>query len=350
MIDKEILYVAGLLFSFLIFVVAVFLIITLITRFARPLIYLFSPLFFSLNIFLWFISNPLRYYWKDTKKGGSRGVWLFLSVTGIGFLWWCFIYFLSFPLRLVIAIYYDLILYLTVSISDNIDELLIPKLGKIKHKKGVSYIAYYLITIPFRLAKFAFSNLFYFLDSFLMLGISIVFPTYTMYHGTKFNEAATKISQSGTWRVGSGNHVGTGIYFGITERTAKHYAPSGEDMGIIISRVTLSFCKTISTMKKEHRDMVGNGEILAQQTKGIFRSIEHWRDGNSGWWEYCLLKPKQMGSLIKSWRLRPVAVTKNGKITRLYGGFSHYSLHIPSVIAGLFSWWFIYTLLELNYS
>ena len=295
------------------------------------------------------MSNPLRYYWKDTKKGGSRGVWLVLSATGIGFLWWFFIYVVSFPLRLVIAIYYDVILYLTVSISDNIDELLIPKLGKIKYKKGVSYIAYYLITTPFRLVKFALSNIFYFLDSFLMLGVSLAFPTYTMYHGTKFDEAATKISQSGKWFVGDGNYVGTGIYFGIAESTAKHYAPTGQDMGIIISRVTLTFCKTVSTMKKDHREMVGDGEVLAQQTKGIFRSIEHWREGSPGWWEYCILKPKLMRKFIKSWRLRPVAITKNGAITRLYGGFSHYSLHVPSVIAGLFSWWFIYTLLELNY-
>ena len=79
MIDKELFYVAGLLVSFLIFVVAVFLIITLITRFARPLVYFFSPLFFGLNIFLWYISNPLRNYWKDTKKGGSRGAWVVLS-------------------------------------------------------------------------------------------------------------------------------------------------------------------------------------------------------------------------------------------------------------------------------
>ena len=72
----------------------------------------------------------------------------------------------------------------------------------------------------------------------------------TMYHGTSFDEAATKISQSGKWYVGSGNYVGTGIYFGIAESTAKHYAPSGKDRGIIMSRVTLIFCKTVSTMKK----------------------------------------------------------------------------------------------------
>jgi len=68
MIDGDLLYVAGLLLTLLIFVIAVFLIITLITRCARPLVYFFSPLFFGLNIFLWYISNPLRNYWKDTKK------------------------------------------------------------------------------------------------------------------------------------------------------------------------------------------------------------------------------------------------------------------------------------------
>ena len=170
-----------------------------------------------------------------------------------------------------------------------------------------------------------------------MIGISILFPTYTMYHGTSFNTAGSKITQSGKWYVGSGNYVGTGIYFGINQKTANHYAPSDEDKAIIISRVTLILCKTIATMKKDHRDMVGDGESLANEIKGIYSSIEHWRSSFGGWWEYCVLQPNKMGKYIKSWRLRPVGITKNNKVIRLYGGFSHYCLHVPSIICLLYT-------------
>jgi len=338
-----------IMFTFLIIIIAI-VIYSLFVKTIRPLIYYFEPIFFQLNKLLWFISNPIRFLWKNPNKGISRSFWVFLTWTGIITSWWVLIYILTIPIRLILAIYYDVILYITVSLTDNIEELINPKIGIIKYKKGFDYIFTYLITIPYRLIKFLFRSSFYIVDSFLMLGISIVFPTYTMYHGTSFSNAGSKISQSGKWYVGTGNHVGTGIYFGIEESTARHYAPSGDDMGIVISRVTLIFCKTVATMRKDHREMVGNGEALSQHTKGFFRSIEHWRNGSLGWWEYCILKPQKIGQFIKSWRLRPVAITKNSNITRLYGGFSHYSWHIPSITMGVLSWFIIFNYFSFLYS
>jgi len=199
----------------------------------------------------------------------------------------------------------------------------------------------YVFTLPFRFIKMIFKSGLYVFDSILMFAVSVVFPTLTMFHGTSFRSAGTKVTQSGQWYVGAGNYAGTGIYFGIQTKTAHHYAPSGDDKSIILARVSLSFCKTIATLSKGKRELIGlgeSGEQLSQQVAGFYSSVEHWRD--MGWWEYCILKPGKRGEFISSWRIRPVALVRNDTVVRTYGGFSHYCLG-TGMIAGGVSWFAI---------
>ncbi len=129
------------------------------------------------------------------------------------------------------------------------------------------------------------------------------------------------------------------LYFGLSKKTAEHYAPAGQDKSIVIARVTLTFCKTIAALKQEERDLIGlgeKGEQLAKTVKGFYSSVEHWREG-CNWWEYCILKPGKMDQKISSWRIRAVALMNNKKIVRTYGGFSHYCMS-GGLIAGIFSW------------
>lgn len=290
----------------LISIISFIFIYSIIIKFIRPIVFFLAKPFFWTNKLVWIINNPLRFRWKNPEKGTSRGFFVVISLTGISILWWIFSYIITTPLRIILALYYDIILFLTVSITDNIEEFVNPKIGKLKYKKGIAYLFYYLITLPFRFIKFLFHSFFYLLDSFLMAGVSIVFPTLTMFHGTKFKEAGSKITQTGNWLVGTGDYTGTGIYFGIKEETAKHYAPTGPNSSIIIARVSLSLCKTIATLKKEERQLLGggeDGEQLAINVKGLYSSVEHWRTGffkGKGRWEYCLLKPKKMGQYINS--------------------------------------------------
>ncbi len=308
----------------------------LVIKFIRPLVFIFEKPFFFINLVVWFFSNPMRYFWKNREESFSRGVFVLITLTGISLVWWIVFYIISLPLRFLLALYYDVVLFLTTSIMDNIEEFVNPKIGKIKYKRGCQYILSYALTLPIRFIKFLFHSFFYLLDSFLMLGVSIVFPTLTLFHGTTFRKAGTKITQSGYWKVGTGNYAGTGVYFGIRQKTAKHYAPSGEDASIVMARVTLSFCKTIATLKKEERELVGSeGEELAKRVQGFYATTEHWR--NSGWWEYCLLQPNKMKEFIKSWRIRPVALINDGHIIRTYGGFSHYCKG-GGLVAGGLSW------------
>ncbi len=347
-------FVQGDIETLIVYFIAVMVIFfgySLFVTFARPLIYWFEILFFWLNRILWFLINPMRFLWKNPNRKSPRGLFMLTTLSGISLAWFVLIYIVTTPIRIILALYYDVLLFLTVSVTDNIEEFISPKIGAMKYKKGLSYGFFYILTLPWRFVRFLFKSVFYLLDSFLMFGVSVVFPTLTMLHGTGFREAGTKITQSGDWKVGGGNYAGTGIYFGIDGRTAKHYAPSGSNHSIIIARVTLTFCKTIATLPKEEREMIGlgqPGEELANRVKGFYRSVEHWRE--LGWWEYCLLQPGKMDSFINSWRLRPVALINDAKIVRTYGGFSHYCKHIPSLVAGGLSWYVIFLFIEATAS
>jgi len=333
----------------IIFIVVGYFITILITSLLRPLIFAFEPFFRFINYVQWFIRNPIRFFWKNKHAGGSRGVFLALTLTGITVVWWVISYFITLPLRIINSLYYDILLFSAVSFSDNIDEFLKPKRGKLAKRTGFNFFIFYILTFPFRFIKMVVKSGLYVTDSLLMFSASIVFPTLTMLHGTEFREAGTKITQSGDWKVGTGNYVGTGIYFGITKNTAKHYAPSNSDNSMILARVTLTFCKTIATLNESERDLVAigdRGEQLARKVKGLYASTEHWRE-DLKWWEYCILKPRKMDKLISTWRIRPIALIHNDKIVRTYGGFSHYTLG-TGLIAGVFSWGVIFfTLIKL---
>ncbi len=335
------------MFLIVLSIILVYLVLIILTGVLRQLVFFIEPIFRGLNYAQWIISNPIRVLWKTSYSNKPRGFFIALTYTGISTLWFIFSYIINTPIRVILSLYYDIILFSAVSFSDNIQEFLYPKRGKLGHIKGWSFFSLYIVSFPIRFVRMLVDTGLYVLDSILMCGVSIVFPSLVMLHGTKFREAGTKITQSGDWLVGHGNYAGTGIYFGLNKKTAEHYAPSDNEKSIIIARVTLTFCKTISTLKEEDRDLVGlgsGGDELARKVKGFYSSVEHWR--NLGWWEYCILQPGKKGDYVSSWRIRLVALINNDKIVRTYGGFSHYTLG-TGLIAGIVSWMVIFSFLVL---
>lgn len=320
-----------------------FFVCIFIAAFIRPLVFVFEPLFQFLNLVLWVLQNPLRWAQKDIKSGFSRGIFLTVTLTGLSLIWFVIIYIVTVPIRVILALYYDVILYISVSLADSLQELVHPKTKGFRNMRGFKYLFRYTWTLPIRFFQFILNGGAYILDSFLMLGVSIAFPTLTMKHGTKFEEAGSKIAQSKKWLVGEGNYAGTGIYFGLNNKTAKHYAPKSSDSGIVMVRVTLSFCKNLSALSKAKRQvgLGSTGEQLTEDVSTLYQTVEHYRVDH-GWWEYCLLRKGQMKEYTSSWRIRPVAIMREGKITRLYGGFGHYSTG-GGLIAGAISWaWLVY--------
>jgi hypothetical protein len=322
------------------------IIVLLITTFTlRKLIWLFRFPFYFLNYLQWFLYNPLRFLLKNPNSELGRRLFIFLNTFFIAPIYWLIIHFFLTPVRVVNSLYFDVLVYWSVMLDDTLREVFMPKLGKYRHERGFKYCVHWLFALPFRLLKFLARSFFTVFDSVLMLGISIVLPTLTMYHGTKFNSALTKIVQDGRWLVGGGDHAGSGIYFAISRQVARHYSPSGEDKGILILRITPTFTRNQVTLKKEFRELVGtDGRELSQKLSFPFYTIEHWRTDMNGWWEYCLVQPNKAGQYIKTWRIRPIAVLKDEdhKITRVWGGMRHYCLSFSNCAVGVICWGIIF--------
>ena len=318
--------------------IAVF-IITLITYANKNIVWSMRHIFLGSNYIQWDLYNPLRFVFKNSKSEVSRKTYIALMVTFITPIYWLVIHILMTPLRVINAIYFDILLFLSVSLDDALLEVFDPKKGKYRKIKGTKYILSWIIGLPFRFSKLILKIIIMTFDVFIMLGTSLLLPVLTMYHGTDFEGKATNILQTGLWKVGEGDYAGSGIYFGINREVAEHYASHGKQSTIIVARVIATFTRNQSTLKKDTRNLVGkDGKRLSKDLGKPWATIEHWRTDRGGWWEYCLVQPGRARQLVKSWRIRPVAVTKEGQLARVWGGFSHYSFDPKSIAIGVVSW------------
>lgn len=330
----------------LLFAISILLSVSLLlatTFILRKIIWLFNPIFVFLNYIQWVFYNPLRFFFKSTSSEIGRRVHLFFMTTLISPIYWFLIHISMTPFRIINSVYYDILLYWSVMLDDTISEVFNPKLGKYRSQKGFIYIAHWIYAFPWRVIIFIIKCPLVIIDSILMFGISSLLPTLTMYHGTEFSGGATNIAQSGKWKVGSGDHAGSGIYFAIDRKVAEHYARSraknDANRGVLITRVTTTFTKNHATLKKETRQLIGkDGVSLSKKVGFLWSSIEHWRSDLDGWWEYCLVQPGKAGNYINSWRIRPIAVIQNNQTTRIWGGLSHYSTDFQNVFIGVISW------------
>ena len=314
----------------------------------KEVIYIFNPIFFLLNRIQWILYNPLRLLWKNPNSEFSNKSFNLLFYTGIIPIYWIIIHIVSTPLRLINAIYFNILLGWSINIYDSLAEVINPKLGKIRHRKGINYLIFWIIGFPIRLIKMLFKNIFVFIEPIIMTGVDVVFPTYTMYHGTEHGYVSADITQNGRWLVGNGNYVGTGIYFGMSKKVADHY--SDYNNTTILVRVTLMFTRTIATAPYKIRSHIGlgyGGDEISRRLSKFWSSVEHWRvDG--GWFEYCIIQPvSKKGSLVKTWRARPIALIQDNKPIRIWGGRS-ISPSFKGIIMIVFSWGLILFLLAQN--
>jgi len=332
------------IFLIVLFYITVFLLISFVLK---ETVYIFNPIFFLLNRIQWILYNPLRIFWKNPNSDFSHKTFNFLLYIGIIPIYWITIHVVSTPLRLINAIYFNILLSWSVNIYDSLAEVINPKLGKMRHKTGLSYMFFWIIGFPIRLIIMIVKNIFVFIEPIMMTGVDIIFPTYTMYHGTSYGDAHADIAQKGRWYVGSGNYAGTGIYFGMAEKVAKYYSDSNT---IILVRVMLSFNRNIATTPSSIRGNIGlgySGDEISRKLPKFWSSIEHWRS-DMGWFEYCIIQPpKKKYSMVTTWRARPIAVVKDNKLARIWGGKS-ISPSFSSISIILFSWFLLFFIFGQN--
>lgn len=295
--------------------------------------------FLLLNWLQWVLYNPLRKLWIDPDDGKNSYFFSLLLHSGIAPLWWLIVHLVLIPLRLVNAIYFNIILYWSVVFCDSIWELLHPRLSYGDPLRRSRNVLRWFRFFPRRLYNVFHRNGGALLEGILMTGVDIVFPTYTMYHGTSFKGIATNIAQAGRWYVGSGDYAGSGIYFGLYRKTAEHYA-KGADRAIICARVTIFPCRNSATLPRRLRKKIGSdGAGITNGLPYPYKSIEHWRDHSyAGWFEYCLVQPEMEGKYVRTWRARPICVLKRDMPKRIWGGLSLWTGSAGGLWAIFFSW------------
>jgi hypothetical protein len=305
--------------------------------------------FFFLNWLQWLLYSPFRDSWIDPIQKTTFYGFSILLYSGLAQLYWFIMHIAITPIRIINAVYFNIILYWSVIFCDSIAELFHPRL-KPKNTKHHSYLFRWVIYFPNRLLNVFKRNGLALLEGVLMTGVDIVLPTYTMFHGTSFKGIATNIAQAGRWYVGSGDYAGSGIYFGLYQKTADHYA-KGADHALIVARVTLFPCRNSATLPHRIRSKIGNdGSGISSSLPFPWKSIEHWRNHSyAKWFEYCLVQPGMAGKYVRTWRARPIFVLKHHFPKRIWGGLSLWTGGAGSVSIILFSWLVIIAMVMIYY-
>lgn len=239
-------------------------------------------------------------------------------------------YFVAAPLRLVNAIWYDIVVYAMFSFRDSIGDVFAPHTKDWTKKKNFKYFFCWLFGLPFRLIRMVFNSVGRLLEGLFFTVYDLFVPTITMMHGT-CEDASIKISSPGRWLVGNGNFAGSGIYFTMEKRVALHYAGATVQNGhkrnsvLIYSRVSLGKNINLTVVPKDVYRYVENhdGDALTKWGKDHhYDSFEWWRTGHdTDWWEYCVIKEPR-GSMVKTWRIRVLYIydVSEKEIQRVWGG------------------------------
>ena len=310
----------------------------------RRALWLFSGIFFLIDEFMWFLYNPFRPFMNNREGKANRFFFFVFTMFLLKPIWQIFVWVITTPLRVISALYFDVLVYLFVSLSDSVDELLNPKLGAMRFKKGLQYWWRWIVFFPKRLVWLIVKNSLAVIDSIMMFILSLVWPTFTMYHGTS-KDNVVDISREGRWLVGPGNFAGSGVYFGRSPRVAISYSKGSRHSGdgrVIIARVTFSMLRNCATLLNSKRQFVARagdgGAMLAKSIRFPFFATEFWRTDHK-WWEYCLVQGGKDGQYVKSWRIRPIGYVNikgdnalSGRLERLWGGKSHYCLSVTNIV------------------
>jgi hypothetical protein len=325
----------------------VFLLVILATTYIlKSVVWAIRGPFLFLNWLQWVTYNPLRFIFRDYNSPWGHRVFKFLLFTLISPLYWVVVHIAFTPIRFVNAVYFDLLLFWPIMIGDSVADIIHPKIGRYRFEDGAKYIFHWVYAFPYRLLNATGKTILAIVEGLVMTGMDTVWPTITMYHGTAFKDAAVAIAQKGEWYVGPGDYAGSGIYFGLRYEVAKHYA-STQDSAIVLARVTLSFCMNSAILPKHLRGKIGfDGKGLADGLGFFWKSVEHWRSDRR-WFEYCIIQPGKSGKKVKTWRARPIAILKEGRPQRIWGGLSLWSGGFGGFIVITLTWLFIFLVLQL---
>lgn len=293
--------------------------------------YVVSFPFYILDLLQFWLAKPWRPLMKrnsllDKAKPGWRK---FLRILQFPF------YLALFPLRLVNAVYYNIIIHNIYELSNYVIEVAAPS----DNEEGARSFWEWLLYLPLRIGKYLIYHGFLTaVESIVWTVIDTFVPAVTLYHGTaetcadsmlcdpKRNKERKRSSGwlSGIWNVGGGNYAGDGIYFGIFRKTLRNY----QNGSAIVARVSTGKSIDVILMPDSVYDQAGHPNASAVSNWGLnhgYISGEWWRsDRGTNWWEICMYD--RQNRYNDSWRIRPIYAINSdtGIMQRVPGGTAHW--------------------------
>jgi hypothetical protein len=326
-------------------IVGIFIFLLVFVTLASPkFIWSLKKPFLYTNRMQWLFLSPLRKWLRDPASSWPRR-W-FLVGYPIFVIYSLCAYIFLLPLRLVNAFYFDILLFWSVCLRDGLLALVFPYYYERKWTRKIYLWVYYF---PKRLVQFIGRYLLVLMQGLATFCFDLVWPTLTLFHGTDKTKAE-KIAATGEWLAGAGDYAGTGIYFGLEQEVAQHYIRSKADSLIVVSRVTLTPCRSISTLPEKIRAQIGSdGDAISRSLPFPWVSLEHWRK-DMHWYEFCFVQ-KTKYNVVSPWRIRPICVVGKEAPERLIRGITSWPKNTPgyNVLAGtLLSMLIPYFLISLS--
>lgn len=285
--------------------------------------------FWSLDRLQLFLSKP----WRNKMKTHWAPEWKKESLRKHYSLMKIPFYVLLFPLRLLNAVYYNLIIHPIYELSNYVLEVLAPSDSSL----GSNNVLLWIVCLPVRVVFYlGYHFTLTVVESVIWTVVDTFVPAVTLYHGTASCFATEMVCEplrtsgsredktwkTGTWHVGTGNYAGDGIYFGISRRTLKNYQRGS----CIVTRVSMGKVVDISLMPADVYNTAGHSDAHEVSKWGLthgYTTGEWWRT-KSDWWEFCLFDRKNRYN--DSWRIRPIYVLNygNGIMQRIPRGSAHW--------------------------
>ena len=281
--------------------------------------------FYVLNWLQRFMAKPWRMFYKknsgtDEKNEKKREILDFCKIP---------LYIILTPLRLINAVYYNLVVHCSFELFNYLVEVILPE----NKNEGEGNFLLWAVLIPWRIIKYPlWHGSLTLLESTIWTAIDTFVPALTLYHGTDCG-AAESITQgpgrvcsknwlSGVWNVGGGNYAGNGIYFAPIRSTAYHYSAGS----LIVCRVSLGRTLDLGLAPKRIYDQCGSPNATGATDWGLkhgYVTGEWWRD-DADWWEYCMYDWQNRYN--DSWRIRPLYVLdlSDERLQRIPGGMYHW--------------------------
>lgn len=292
-----------------------------------------------LNRLQYFLSEPWRFMFKtswvnEDVKPSLRMILEFFKII---------LYIAITPLRLLNAVFYNILIHCTTELYDLFFEVLKP----CDAEEGANDVWMWILYLPVRIVKYPiFHGIGIILESVIWTVIDVFIPAVTLYHGTDLkagdlitrsrhrNEYLKTTSPwtSGTFTASHSSWGGIGVYFSAHRYVARSYACdeyrlSDNNPIIIFCRVSPGRIINYSLAPRHvfyNAGEGGNPSVLNKYGEDNGYTTGEWWNARGGYWEYCLFDWKSRYN--KSWRIRPVCIynLRTCRIQHVSGGMRHW--------------------------